>query len=312
MSQPLDRRRFLRRSARFGLGLASAAALPTLGGCTSEPARVCGLGCAGDADALEQASGVPLQYERIFHQTEPFPGPREEAAWAAGRVPVVSFKTLDAALAPVAFAEVAAGAADEQLDALAGSMEAGLRRDMVLIYFHEPEAEAGVNRADFAAAFRYVRTKIEAGLSGQVSDRIRWSMCLTHRFYRDGSVDEFYPGDDMVDVISVDGYNWCPGSGHGANATTFEELFSTVDVFARGHAKPWMITEVGTWDDPAAGWSKADWIDLAAPAVEGWPSLEAVLWFEHSDGFLCDWAIGDDGDAMAAFRRLGERMCART
>ena len=124
----------------------------------SQPARVCGLGCAGDADAFDSQLGVPLQYERIFHQTESFPGPREDAAWAAGRVPVTSFKTLDAP------ARRSRSQRSPQVRPTGSStpwletLRTRVRRDMVLIYFHEPEAEAGVNRVDFAAAFRHVRT----------------------------------------------------------------------------------------------------------------------------------------------------------
>jgi hypothetical protein len=294
---------------RLGLGLTSAVALPIIGACSSQPARVCGLGCAGDADVFAARLGAPLRYERIYHRTESFPGPLEAAAWAGGRIPVVSFKTLDAAGQPIPFASVAAGGADAQLDALARSLEVGLVGDIVLIYFHEPEEEAGAERADFAAAFRRVRARIERGLSRAVRDRIRWAMCLTYAYYGDGSANEFYPGDDVVDVLAVDGYNWCPGSGHGSNATSFRELFADAEGFARDHDKTWLVTEVGTWDDPAPGQSKADWIGEAVPVVEEWSSLEAVLWFEHDAGFRCDWSIGDDADALAAFRRLGERMC---
>jgi hypothetical protein len=315
VSEPLDRRRFLGRGVLLGLGVASAAALPGLAACSSDPVRVCGLGCAGEANVLVEQLGTPLQYERIYHKTEMFPDAQEAAAWQAGRMPVSSFKTLDAAGGHVSFASVASGAADAQLDALALSLDAGLRRDIVLIYFHEPEGETGETgeaSADFAAAFRHVRSRIERGLMLAVRDRIRWSMCLTYGPYADGSVNEFYPGDDMIDVVAVDGYNWCPGSGHGTHQIAFRELFTAAEAFAREHGKPWLVTEVGTWDDPASGWSKAEWIDQAAPVVEEWPSLEAVMWYERSESESeCDWAIGEDGDALDAFRRLGEQMCAR-
>lgn len=289
--------------------MASASALSALAACTSRPAQVCGLGCAGDAALLSHRLGAPLRSERIFHQVEPFPGPEEMAAWAARRVPVSSFKTLDASGAPIPFASVAAGAADLQLDTLSRSLNDGLRGDMVLIYFHEPEAEAGAARTDFAAAFRQVRSRVDQALTTAARERIRWAMCLTHSYYTDGSADLFYPGDDAVDLLAVDGYNWCPGSGHGGGPIAFRDLFTGALAFSRRHAKPWMITEVGTWNDPAPGRSKAEWIAAAVPAVKEWSSLEAVLWFEYNTGFRCDWTIGEDADALAAFKRLGEGLC---
>jgi hypothetical protein len=311
VSESLGRRALLAGGLRLGVGAASAAVLPRLVACSSDPPEVCGLGCAGDADAFAARLGAPLQYERIYHQVEPFPGPSEVAAWAAGRIPVSSFKTLDAVGAPIPFAQVAEGLADAQLDAVARSLDEGVKDKLVLIYFHEPEEEAGQRPADFAAAFAHVRSRIEQTLGSTTRRRIRWAVCLTHAYYTNGSSTEYLPGNDVVDVLAVDGYNWCPGSGHGERRIDFRSLFEHAEAFARARGKPWLITEVGTWDDPEPGWSKADWIEDAASVIEGWPSLEAVMWFEHSAGFACDWSLGSDEDALEAFKDLGERMCAK-
>jgi hypothetical protein len=291
----MDRREFMRLAA----GLAAGAALP-LASCSSEP-TTCGLGSAGDTDRLQAAIGRPLRYERIFHRTELFPNDEERRAWAAGRLPVSSFKTLNDDGSTIAFADVAAGAADDHLRRLAAAIRARGARPMLLLYFPEPEDDVGDAPEDFAPAFRHVRE-----VMGDLGGDIQWAHTLSHGTYDDGDGDLYYPGDDYVDCITCDGYNWCPEAGHGTEKESFAKLFAATNRFAKEKGKVWYATEVGTWDDPSPGWDKASWIEGMGRTAKRWPGLRGIMWFEHDtdEGFLCDWKIAGDPDAVDAFAAL--------
>ena len=298
-----DRRAFLRRSATAGIALAGAGVLLPMLDCSSSPKDPpsCGLGCAGDVDHLEASIGHPLRYQRIYHRAEPFPGPEEQAAWSAGRYPVSSFKTLRADGSPVPFADVMNGAADTQLLSLANAIRPSGSRPMLLLYFPEPEDDVADAPQDFAPAFRHVRD-----VMGDLGTGVKWAHTLSHPAYTEGLGDLYYPGDDYVDYITCDGYNWCPDAGHGTTKRTFSQLFTATNGFAEEKRKEWFVTEVGSWDDPAPGWSKASWIEGMGRTAKRWPALRGIMWFNHdlADGFLCDWRIEDTPTAVDAFGAL--------
>ncbi len=296
----MDRRTFLRRSAAAGAALTGVAGLVGSAGCSSGSAT-CGLGCAGDTGSLESAIGHRLRYERIYHRTELFPDAQEEAAWTARRIPVTSFKTLQDDGTAIPFAEVAAGAADDRLRSLADVIRPYGRRPMILIYFAEPEDDVGEAPEHFAPAFRRVRD-----VMGDLGPRVRWAHTLSHGTYDDGDGELYYPGDDYLDYIACDGYNWCPSAGHGTDKETFEQLFAITDQFAERRGKLWLATEVGTWDDPAPGWSKAEWIEQMGRTAKGWSGLRGIMWFEHDsdESTLCDWKIQERAGAIRAFAAL--------
>jgi hypothetical protein len=301
-AERIDRRTFLRRSAAAGVALAGmGAAAVGAPSCSSDAPASCGLGAAGDIAALESAIGQRLRYQRIYHQAETFPGAEERAAWLAGRIPVVSFKTVHPDGTPIPFADVVAGAADSELRRLAAFIRPDGSMPMVLLYFPEPEDDVGDRPQDFAPAFRRVR-QVMVGLGTGV----QWGHTLSHGTYDRGDGALYYPGDDYVDLITCDGYNWCPSAGHGTAKETFDHLFTATNHFAERRGKHWLATEVGTWDDPAPGWGKAAWIAAMGRAAKRWPSLKGILWFDHdvAEGFLCDWKLEDTPQAVEAFAHL--------
>ena len=300
-SEPcLDRRSFLRRAAAAAGAVALPAVLDLAACSSSSDPPHCGLGAAGDIARLEAAVGRRLTYQRIYHQEDLFPGEQERVAWAAGRIPVSSFKTLQPDGSPIPFGDVAAGAADDHLRALANAIRPTASRPMLLLYFAEPENDVGEAPADFAPAFRRVRT-----IMGTLGPGVRWGHTLSHGTYDAGDGELYYPGDEFVDVITCDGYNWCPDAGHGALQESFDALFTATNRFAERKGKLWYATEVGTWNDPTPGWSKAPWIQGMGRAAKRFPNLRGIMWFDHDveEGFLCDWKISEP-DAVRSFAAL--------
>ncbi|CAA9494293.1 MAG: GH26 [uncultured Solirubrobacteraceae bacterium] len=108
----------------------------------------------------------------------------------------------------------------------------------------------------------------------------------------------YYPGDDVVDWIGIDGYNW--GSSMSASSwRSFGTIFGPLyGVFAG--RKPLMISETASSEH---GGDKAAWIDDLAQALpHQFPAVRAVVWFHANKE--TDWRVNSTPAALAAFRRF--------
>jgi hypothetical protein len=114
------------------------------------------------------------------------------------------------------------------------------------------------------------------------------------------TIASYYPGDDYVDFIGLDGYNW--GSGLG-EWQTFTQVFgpSYAIVAALSSTKPIEITETAAAE---AGGSKASWITSAflneIPA--SFPRVVAVIWFDENKE--TDWRIDSSPTTLLAYQQV--------
>ncbi len=112
------------------------------------------------------------------------------------------------------------------------------------------------------------------------------------------SSNNYYPGDDYVDWIGIDGYNW--GTTNGSSWKTFDQIFlsSYSDIVARYLTKPIMIGEMGCSD---IGGDKSSWItDSFAAMKSKYPAIKAYNWFNINKE--TDWRIDSSSDAKAAIK----------
>ncbi len=110
----------------------------------------------------------------------------------------------------------------------------------------------------------------------------------------------YYPGDDVVDWIGIDGYNWGTTTSW-SSWRSFGTIFSSLyQVFAG--RKPLMISETASSEQ---GGDKAAWIDDLAQALpQQFPAVRAVVWF-HSKKET-DWRVNSTPAALEAFRRFAQ------
>jgi beta-mannanase len=104
----------------------------------------------------------------------------------------------------------------------------------------------------------------------------------------------YYPGDDYVDWIGMDGYNW----GY-ERWQSFDSVFSSVyGALTALTSKPLMIGEFGAAEQ--AG-SKADWITNAFAKIKSnYPRVKLFCWFNINKER--DWRVDSSPSAEAAFR----------
>ncbi|MHC4136475.1 MAG: glycoside hydrolase family 26 protein [Planctomycetota bacterium] len=117
----------------------------------------------------------------------------------------------------------------------------------------------------------------------------------------DDDMHRYYPGDDVVDWVALDGYNFGDGHDRWHAWQSFAAIFrAALDAFAERYPeKPVMIAETGCAADPR----KAQWIRGAYAWLRGRPQVRALVWFNHDKRRENepDWRIASDAEARRAF-----------
>lgn len=81
---------------------------------------------------------------------------------------------------------------------------------------------------------------------------------------------ERYPGDDLIDVIGFDAYQF----DRDAFLAAMDKTLSVLDTVARTHDKVMAVTEAGYEGIPDAKW----WTGTLLPAVEKYPVAYVLVW----------------------------------
>jgi hypothetical protein len=112
----------------------------------------------------------------------------------------------------------------------------------------------------------------------------------------------YFPGDEWVNYVALDGYNWGT-SGQGTDR--WESLY---EVFAASYkritelsSKPVILSEVASGE---AGGNKAEWIrqGFLKTIPERFPRVAAVIWFDYDKEE--DWRVNSSPEALQAFREV--------
>ena len=280
----------------------AAPATPTAGalfGAFVQPGPTTGADRRSAVTALEDSIGRPLAMERVYYRWDE-PWPTADDVWTrdAGRIPFISWNTTSANGAQVRWAEIAAGVDDPILHARAADLIA-FGSPVVFSFSHEPDNDGAAGTAsDYIAAYRHVHDLFQA--AGVTNVTYAWTM--TASSFGTGGAAAFYPGDDVVDVIAADGYNWygCP---QGGSWRSFAQVFAPFYAFGQQHGKRMIVAEWGVREDPAVPGRKASWIDDASAQLQRWPGIVAVLYFDADRG--CPRWVDSSSSSLAAFRAMG-------
>lgn len=119
----------------------------------------------------------------------------------------------------------------------------------------------------------------------------------------------YYPGDDVVDWVAVDGYNFGDHHSQWHRWTSFREIFEEVlDDFRRRYPdKPIMIAETGS--APGRPGQRAAWIRGAWSWLGTRRSVRAVIWFNYDkrrEGEQ-NWRVDASVDSLGAFNETFAR-----
>ncbi|MGH8999260.1 MAG: Ig-like domain-containing protein, partial [Acidimicrobiia bacterium] len=249
---------------------------------------------------LEAKLGRRLAIDMYYRPwDEDFPDGRELTTQAAGRIPMISW-------GKIATAEINSGAHDERVRARARGVR-DMGQPVLLRWFWEMggnrNQEVAGSPPDYVAAWRRLR----GIFAEEGATNAAWVWCPDASDFLDGRAQSFYPGDDAVDWVCADGYNFRHPAKRGTDPRSFEDTFAGFYAWASQQSKPIMIGEFGTLEDKPG--DKAAWVDSARETLRTrFPEIAAVVYF-HSlrqrDGLVYDWRMDTSPESMAAFAAMG-------
>ena len=119
----------------------------------------------------------------------------------------------------------------------------------------------------------------------------------------------YYPGEDYVDVLALDGYNWGQVRGY-IGWQSFAEIMELGynRITALGSQPLWMAETASA----ELGGDKGQWVvDMFADSVQ-FPRLDAIVWFNEDKE--TDWRINSSAETLASFQgvmpQLGGELAA--
>lgn len=258
--------------------------------------------------AFEEQVGRRLELHRWYSRwDETMPPSGLRASVAAGRTPVLSVEPRTLAGTRLSWASVARGDHDARIRAQATGV-ASLGVPVLLAFHHEPEL-AGTHGtpAEFRAAWRhYVEVFRAAGVTN-----VLWTWVVTPTVFGTTapSATDLYPGDDVVDRVGLDAYNW---AGCAPGVPTAWRSMATIAGpardFARAHGKPLLLAEWGSVEDAADPGRKAAWLRESLATLASWPEVEGALYF-HQHG-TCPWWTDSTATTAAAFAEIANAPAA--
>lgn len=222
-----------------------------------------------------------------------------DAVAANGSVPVVTWMSDDPTGATtISDQEIAAGQYDGYLRTWASALRS-THTTVLLRFDHEMNGNwygwsprPGQTAADYVAAFRHVHDVFTA--AGATNVKFVWSPNVD---YPGASpLGALYPGDQYVDYVGIDGYNWGTLDGHTwqTPAQVFDQTLHEVAAIT---SRPLLITEVGC--SPIGG-DKASWITSFFSMLRSTPSIRGFIWFDAIKE--TDWTFQSTPADFSAFK----------
>ncbi|MCA1667099.1 MAG: hypothetical protein LC793_06820 [Thermomicrobia bacterium] len=162
----------------------------------------------------------------------------------------------------------------------------------------------GVNTntiADYIAMWRHVVTVMRETGNGLPNVRFVWSPNVISP---GANFVPMYPGDDYVDWVGLDGYNW--GTVRDIGWESFPEVFEkSYTMMTKLTQKPLMIPEIGVVEQ---GGDKAAWMSqtFLTDIPTRFPRIKAIVYFDEdaSVDHEGDWRVETSTASLAAFQQV--------
>ena len=120
-------------------------------------------------------------------------------------------------------------------------------------------------------------------------------------------MSKWYPGDDVVDDIAVDAYNWFTCRASVKNPwNSLSAIIEGQRQFGLLHPdKPLWLAEFASVEDPAQPGRRAQWFADAQALFQqpGYEQYQGVVYFDLNK--QCNWRVETPAGALAAFSAMG-------
>jgi hypothetical protein len=236
----------------------------------------------------------------FYHWEEPFPTGMEAWDVEHGRIPLVSWN------APASLQIILSGSSDSWIRAQARRVN-DFRESIFLRWAYEMNGDwvsanathTGRDPSVYVAAWRH----LHALFRSEGADNAIWVWCPNYVDSPDERWNHwtrYYPGDDVVDWVGVDAYEW--GSTRpGVGLRPLREIVGPVVADYAGR-KPIMLAEVGAPECGRDSPCKADWITQAVAWLKTIPAICALVWFDVNKER--NWRVDSSPQTLTAYRQL--------
>jgi hypothetical protein len=283
------------------------------------PASGCYIGCfaSGGAANFKTLTGKDLAIDmQFFNFNSTFPSSFANNAVQTGSVPYIAWEPWDGNVNGTTFSNqsIISGTHDTYLKTFAAATKQ-FAKPLFIRFGHEMNGNwyswdgthsggsttAGygdLTKADgperYVDAYRHVwQVFKDAGVTN-----VTWIWCpncdaVPGQAWND--MTNYYPGDQYVDWVGLDGYNF--GSVQGA-WRMFSNIYTTAYGKAVKYNKPILIGEFASGE---SGGDKAAWItDCFTLLKTTFPKIQAFVWFNINKE--TDWRINSSAAAQASFK----------
>lgn len=244
--------------------------------------------------------------------------------WNNGNVPMISWEPFTGGTTPLDIeVRIGSGAYDGYINNWATRLETFLRgpdgkfntaddRRIYIRLAHEMNgnwypwgAASGANTPeDFVAMWRHVVGIFDS--KGLDATHVQWVWAVNHEDVGGFAAEAFYPGDDWVDWVAIDGYNWGSSqswSSWKTPAQIFDAMHMRIGVLTTN--RPLALTEFASSTSSFGSVSiaaKSQWT-MDAMNYAAANGIRMVCWFNEDKE--TDWAIfgGSRGDGQFKFGR---------
>jgi hypothetical protein len=231
--------------------------------------------------------------------TIPFSDEQLDAIWSRGGVPMITWEPWTASEEGIALRHIADKRWDRYLRRAARSA-ANWGKPLMVRFAHEMNGDwfpwgRGVNgntARDFRKAWKHVVDLFRF----QGADNVIWVWSPNEDSGGSFQFAPLYPGDEWVDWVALDGFNFGGDEGWPSFTTVFA---STYERLADLTDRPLMIAETGSDDD---GGEKAAWItSTLAEEAPRFPRIRALIWYDGETP-RGDFRVDSSPEALRALR----------
>jgi len=261
-----------------------------------------GVGGNAEQDFLDEEQLIDRRWviDNRFYSYEDWINDRTRWDIAQRKIPLVTWEPHEP------LDEIIAGAHDQVFHMRAqGARDLGV--EIYLRWGHEMNGNwypwAGANNgnaagpAKYIAAYRHVHDLFVA----DGATNVVWVWCP---LVTDVPAEpwnhwtNYYPGDDYVDWVGLDAYNW----GNSSSCCTWQSFGELVTDLYNDYAarKPLIVPETASAE---VGGNKAAWIaDLQQQLKTRFSAIKAVVWFDINKE--TDWRIASSPPTLAAYKEM--------